>query len=1249
MAEYTKVTSFVDLDKTEAEKIAFIKQIDELIAKIKSVGLLEFKLAGAAGSAETLKVMADLGKSQADLTSKTKDYEKTIADVTEAKKKEAAATQAQTAANATYGKGQRELLELVARNEAISKQLTTQKKQLNDAFKAGAITEAQYITNLGKIKQEQIAISVSSQAANLALKNIEKGIQAADGSTNELRAELNLLLQTLDGLSDEDRVGAVGQELLSRINQVTKVVTEQEQITGRFGRNVGNYANSLADGFDKVRREIARLKQDQEELNNLKDTNPAGFNARGGEDAIKRTSAAIGELEQVQRVSLNTNQSFSRTVKQIEQNFVSMSAAGNVSAEFLKDFKKFAADAKDQAGDLRDEVKALSSDTRTFDMVSGTISAVASGFQLAAGAAALFGGNEEDVQKQTARLVAVMSIANGAREIANELTKKGTLLNIGYTYIQNQVAIAMDRTALASSRLNATLGLLGIAVTVIGAVAIAFAAFSKKADEAASAQKTLSETLAEGSDEYTSAVKLVNELKINIGLAKEGFLNKDRVLKQYNETLGKTVGEAGNLNEAEELLVKNGDAYIQMTLLKAAANLALEEAAQKALAIEKKRLTTDFGELAREGLTKDQIKRFNELGELLTPVTLRISAAGAAAKKADKDLRDSLESQRQAIIDSVTEPRFAQDLKKEQAELLLIGKNFQEKAAIIAKGFKGGFFGDDQETKDTKDKKAPENFKKDLEKQLQEELKIRNDITRARLEGQAKELLAGADNEKNSFATRYQLYRQFYDKSLELIKFNKTAELAELQSKTDEEKRLIQEKLDDPTVKLTAQQRKDLNDTLQAIDDKSKTEAKLITIKNNNEILELNRANEAQITKAIKENSDEQIRLKLEAQEKFRDKLRQDAENQTNTLKAAQFADLAELNRQFRDNEISLTEYNKRRLKLSKDYARQELEIQIKYFEDLLKSVGVTEAERLDIEARLGELRVKKDQEITDKKIANEEKLAAKKKELAEEVVNTFETILLAQYEREKNEVQGLIDKLEEKRLKDIEVAKSTAANAQEAADRVAVINATADAQRKALERRQRQIDEERARFEKVASIARVITDTAAAIIATLKETPAPAGLPLAFAVGAIGAAQLARIIATPVPKYAEGLDEADRDHLAITGDGGRRELVIYPDGSGRITPDRPTLTWIPKGASVIPNIDEGSFVFNQLAAGYGRNISDNGFGAMAATFKKESRLTREAILNKKEANFFIKNGVITMSTRQGYNETEYLNQNINF
>jgi len=81
--------------------------------------------------------------------------------------------------------------------------------------------------------------------------------------------------------------------------------------------------------------------------------------------------------------------------------------------------------------------------------------------------------------------------------------------------------------------------------------------------------------------EYKKAFEDVNEVKINVKLAKDGTLSSAQVINQYNNLLASHLGPRKTLKGVEDVINKKGDAYIQYTLLRCAAKLALEDAAEK--------------------------------------------------------------------------------------------------------------------------------------------------------------------------------------------------------------------------------------------------------------------------------------------------------------------------------------------------------------------------------------------------------------------------------------------------------------------------------------------------------------------------------------------------------------------------------------------------------------------------------------------------------------------------------------------
>lgn len=119
------------------------------------------------------------------------------------------------------------------------------------------------------------------------------------------------------------------------------------------------------------------------------------------------------------------------------------------------------------------------------------------------------------------------------------------------------------------------------------------------------------------------------------------------------------------------------------------------------------------------------------------------------------------------------------------------------------------------------------------------------------------------------------------------------------------------------------------------------------------------------------------------------------------------------------------------------------------------------------------------------------------------------------------------------------------------------------------LERKKAALQTRQAKLEKAANIASVIMNTATAIMKAWGQAGI-FGAPMAALIGAMGAIQLATVIAQPIPKYAKGTD----DHpggFAIVGDGGRSEAVMTKDGVW-FTPSVPTLVNLPEHAIVYPD-----------------------------------------------------------------------------
>lgn len=156
---------------------------------------------------------------------------------------------------------------IIANTESV-KEADRQIKQLKKDF--SALSDEEKVGDIGtaKIRQiQQLAAQrlVEEEAVRKTIKAQKDQIiqsNAEEGSITALRKQLILLIKDYDDLGRIRRGGDAGKALLTQISNVQKELNAAEQASGRFQRNVGNYAsafNGLGFSVQQVARELPSL------------------------------------------------------------------------------------------------------------------------------------------------------------------------------------------------------------------------------------------------------------------------------------------------------------------------------------------------------------------------------------------------------------------------------------------------------------------------------------------------------------------------------------------------------------------------------------------------------------------------------------------------------------------------------------------------------------------------------------------------------------------------------------------------------------------------------------------------------------------------------------------------------------------------------------------------------------------------------------------------------------------------------
>ena len=110
-------------------------------------------------------------------------------------------------------------------------------------------------------------------------------------------------------------------------------------------------------------------------------------------------------------------------IRAIREQLMQMEMAGDTSSQAFIDLSVRAAELTDQMGDTQQQINILASDTKNLDAAMSVGSGLAGVFNAATSAAALLGGESEELQQAFLKVQAALAVLNGVQQVANVLNK----------------------------------------------------------------------------------------------------------------------------------------------------------------------------------------------------------------------------------------------------------------------------------------------------------------------------------------------------------------------------------------------------------------------------------------------------------------------------------------------------------------------------------------------------------------------------------------------------------------------------------------------------------------------------------------------------------------------------------------------------------------------------------------------------------------------------------------------------------
>lgn len=455
----------------------------------------------------------------------------------------------------------KEAVEVLSKQENIINDLTAQQKELSTEIEKAGKANSKTVKALSEdYKQVEKTIKQTQKVVQDEIKKSAATIENALGSIDFGRFK---------NLFTGNEFAKLDEQIIEASNDMQQLAIVTDALKAKLN-NLDPQSSDFAELNAVIEVSEAALKEY---------ATAAELVGKGNIDLSATFEDVYGDIQ-----PLNTR------IGELEDRMYELALAGEKNTDEYKALESELIKYKRAIRDVDEGVDAAVETSKGLRFVAEATQAVAAGFQLGAGAAALFGVEQEQLEQAQTKLLAVMSLANGLEQISTLLKKESVLATTGqalaskaataaqsaYTFVVGASTGALKAFKIAL----ATTGI-GLIIVAIGALVANWEKLTDSVQDSSNALEKNKEILEATDKAISNAVQAVTELEVKVDLARKGIIKKEEAVKFYNDTIGKTTGEIKSLDEAEQFLVKNAEAFIKVQILKAQATELIRLAAEQ--------------------------------------------------------------------------------------------------------------------------------------------------------------------------------------------------------------------------------------------------------------------------------------------------------------------------------------------------------------------------------------------------------------------------------------------------------------------------------------------------------------------------------------------------------------------------------------------------------------------------------------------------------------------------------------------
>ena len=468
---------------------------------------------------------------------------------------------------------------------ALSEEEATQ-REINKLKKEGATLDAKIAAAQDEVFKK---VDATKQLYKETLAD-QKAIAAqerltADAYSNTMQgmksklSDLKAVINTTD-LGDSDKI----KQMTKEANELTNKLKQMEEAYGQFGRNVGNY-KSAADGFKGIRLEIAgtvqefdnakqALKTLKQELATLQFKKDQGMLL--SEEELKRFEELPSVVAQLQ----SSIQDAGKPMDALMDSMQSIMAIGQTT-------KGFSALFGFDDNEINKSIQSLVALQNAMQGIQ-TISKQMKSGEFMGG---LFTKGDAAIKSFTDKLFGVNKAAQSASTAVASVGTAGKTAATGLgtaTVAANTATKSFSLATLGATALRVALNAIGIGL-IIGAISLAVEGISKlveKQKEAKKYQEDLNKAVEEGTKAYAKTTAELTALKNRVDKFNGTKKQEKKLVDELNSKYGSALGQYKSLKEWKEALIKKAPAYAEALKTEAEAQAYLNMYTQQFIELE---------------------------------------------------------------------------------------------------------------------------------------------------------------------------------------------------------------------------------------------------------------------------------------------------------------------------------------------------------------------------------------------------------------------------------------------------------------------------------------------------------------------------------------------------------------------------------------------------------------------------------------------------------------------------------------